>query len=267
MTKRENILLKILLVIFTCAAFYLSFTYFTDGTVDNIKNAERYTKLTEKVNQARVQAEEERAVLEIINETEKVEEINMSELLELILADLKSCNIRPGRYQISTKGKTEYVDFTLKCSAAQLTNYLAKTNDISYPYTVASTSIKTEEEGLSATIRYELIPEKIMASGIGGQKTAIQKMLRSPYKPPKIVPVKEEKKVEIKEEKKPEEKIIDGNKTYKVIGFIKDSNNINNLFVKTTSGRMIKIPPENILEEDKEKYILRIDENKVKLNK
>lgn len=264
MTKREKVLLKILLLISTLVLFYLSYKYFADGINENLQNKDRYEKLIEKVKITRFQTEEEFAVQQIICDSEKVERMTMSELLESILYELKTCGIRPERYQINSKGKNEYVDFNIKCSSSQFVNYLSKKADISYPYKMSSISIKTEEEGLSAQIRYELILEKVLNSDFKKERNSVQTILRSPYRPPKEIPVIE-REVTIEEPVK--ENIIDGSDMYKIIGYIKDNSGVNNLYIKSETGRMIKISPENIVEEDSEQYILLIDNKKTKINR
>lgn len=269
MTRRENILLYILIFLFFGCLFFLACNYSVSKFKENEGLIIKYKSMLEKLES------QKNLKVSTLNESKssssEVLTVSTSEITDMILEKLRLSGIIPTKYQISSSKDSDYIEISIRCSNIQITNYLASFSTEIYPYYISSLNIKTEPENISATIRYNIQNTEIKAEETSITKLQIAKLFRPEYKPKPIIPtIIEETVTDAPEEKNPEtnETIENGTSKYKIIGNIKDSDGINYLYLKNiNSNRVYKILPENIFENSESKYILKIDDKKIQIDK
>ena len=94
MTKRENILLIILGIVFIVAIFYLTIEYSVSSMKESEKSIIRYTDMIKKVNETKKSSSKEKQTQKVISD------INKTETIEKILEDLNTFGIKPQKYQV-----------------------------------------------------------------------------------------------------------------------------------------------------------------------
>ncbi len=248
-----------------CAAcfFYFTFSISISSIKESREGTEKYKLAAEKLHQSESTSEsEETAMYDTYSEIK----YTTSEVAEMILEDLKFNGIVPLKYQIIDNSKGIFIEALIKCSNTQFSSYLCEFKEQTYPYTINSIIEKTETDNISVTIRYAISPAKLHVNNSDIDRKSIASLFRPIYKPKPPVELKEIKP-EIKIEQI-EDTIEDGSKKYRIIGNIVESDGINYLYLKSIdSNRVYKIPEEDIIDNNDSYYVLRMEDNKVKIKK
>ena len=255
MTKRENILLIILGIVFIGAIFYLTIEWSVSSINESEKSISRYTDMIKKIN-------ETKKAPAIEKQTKKVfSDINKTETIEKILQDLNTFGIKPQKYQVINNTNGFFIETNIVCSSSLLIPYLAAIEKNKTVYSITNMNIKNNEDSISATIRYELKEIEF----INNNKEINSRKIVNVFRPKRIEKV-EVTKVQTKNEEV-KEQIKDETATYSIIGWIKEGNS-SYLYIKQKNiNKLIKIVPENILEETTDYVIIQFDERKIKIQK
>lgn len=265
MTKRENILLQILLLLCCSCFFYFTFSSSFSMYSKSKKGITEYEAMINKLKTAVIDITTEVVIEDEVYEAD-FSEITVSDIAEMILNDLKKAGITPQKYQIIDSSNGGIIDTSIKCTNSQLTRYLCSIEEKVYPYTISNISIKTGKENVTATIRYSLIPARIVIPVITENKSNLEQLFRPVYKPV-VTKTVVEKKTEEPIEELPEV-IENGNDTYRFIGSISENNGESFLYVKNVNtNRIYKIPLNEVLEDNGNEYVLFIDNKKVLISK
>ena len=255
MTKRENILLIILGIVFIVAIFYLTIEYSVSSIKESEKSIIRYTDMIKKVNETKKSSSKEKQTQKVISD------INKTETIEKILEDLNTFGIKPQKYQVINNANGFFIETNVVCSSSLLVPYFIAIEKNKTVYSITNINIKNNEDNISATIRYEIKEVEFINTG----KEINSKKIVNVFRPKRIEKV-EETKVQTKNEEE-KEQIKDETATYSIIGWIKEGNS-SYLYIKQKNiNKLIKIVPENILEETTDYVIIQFDERKIKIQK
>jgi hypothetical protein len=131
---------------------------------------------------------------------------------------------------------------------------------------ISNVNIKKNPDNITISIRYIFQKTKIIKNNYKISAAILSKLLRPiPKKIITSIPIKETKEPEIEEKK---EIIENGNTIYKIIGHITENDGISYLYLKNNNtSRVYKIHPNDILENDSDKYIVILNEKKVRIDK
>ena len=257
MTNREKVLLKILFFVVITIGFVLTFQNFISEIKESKQNIIRYSEMRQKLK--------DKTNVIIGSETNEdidlpFEKKSISEITDLILNDLKKVGIIPLRYQISEDSKGEFIELSISCDNIRLAKYIRQFKDGIYPYTITVFNLKTETEKVNATIRYTLIPSKIINYIDIENSVSIESLFRPIYTK-SVVQTKPVIEV-VKEEN------IEYKKDYNYIGRIKDIDGSEYMYFKNAhTNKVIKVAPENVVAEDEEKYLINMENNKFYIRK
>ena len=142
-------------------------------------------------------------------------------------------------------------------------------SDLSFTYvidvlrndTISVLNIKTEADKVNASIRYSVVPSKIVNSLSDEKSYPIESLFRPLYKNTVVqnkvseTPVKSEEKINYV-------------KDYTFIGRVKDNDGIEYMYLKNSNtNRILKIAPKDILSEDNEKYLISSGNEKFYIKK
>lgn len=254
MKENEKRLLIILLFVIILAGFYIPISGTLSSSKDYQNSISKYTQSIENLQkQKNLYSNESKNTEVYVQET-----LPLSEIVDLILSDLKSAGIVPDKYQLNENKNKNYVDFTITCPTAAFITYLSNNTKGNYPYTLINSTISANSGEIKATLRYSNKPSQILDSE--NQLTKKNLISHFPPKKTELLPVQKESPV------KKEPSIEDGNSLYKCVGYIKE-NNSNYLFIKTIeTGKILKILDSEV-EINGNSVIVEIDGKKYRLNK
>ena len=265
MTKRENILLQILLLLCCSCFFYFTFSSSFSVISQSKKGITEYETMLNKIKSTVTDTITEDVLTDEVYEAD-FSEITVSDIAEMIINDLKKAGITPQKYQIIDSSNGGIIDTSIKCTHSQLTRYLFNIEEKDYPYTISNISIKTGKENVTSTIRYSLNTARIVNPVMIENKSNLEKLFR-PVSKPVVTKTVVEKKTEEPIEELPEV-IENGNDTYRFIGSISENEGESFLYVKNVNAnRIYKIPLNEVLEDNGNEYVLFIDNKKVLISK
>ena len=268
MTNREKILFKILILL--CIILFFFFTFKNSFSVikESRESINKYENMIMQIKKNNYINHTDNITItsELSEITEDINTITNSELTDLILEGLKKEGIIPQKYQLSTSKKGDYLEVTITCSGKQITNYLCSIESNIQPFMISNINIKNNPDNITISIRYIFQKTKIKKNNYKISAAILSKLLRPiPKKNITSIPIKETKEPEIEEKK---EIIENGNTIYKIIGHITENDGISYLYLKNNNtSRVYKIHPNDILENDSDKYIVILNEKKVRIDK
>lgn len=258
MTLREKNLLKILIAISIMIFFFVTFQYSVLQIREyNLSIAKYNGKIVELEKRARSSREETVDNTKINKSSAK----STAEIADIIVTELKESGIVPLRYQILNDNMGNYIEVSIKCNGARISEYFRQMQKFSHPYTIANVNLKNDAEEIRATIRFMLLPSENKfidnANDIPVERLFIlrNKKLAKPSSKNNIAETKNEI-------------IQNGDAEYTIIGKVKESDGIYYLYLKNNdSNRIIKVSPDNVLSETSDTYILKIDNKKISIQK
>lgn len=257
MTNRESKLLIFLIFFSFAVLFFLTFQNSASDIKETNQTIKKYTEMTQKL-QNKKQSEKNDAKGSI---TVSESQLQTSEITDLIIKDLKRVEIVPLRYQIAKDSKGDFIEVSLSTSNTRLANYFRQLKADVYPYTISVLNIKTEADKVNASIRYSVVPSKIVNSLSDEKSYPIERLFRPLYKNTVVqntvseTPVKSEEKINYV-------------KDYTFIGRVKDNDGIEYMYLKNSNtNRILKIAPKDILSEDNEKYLISSGNEKFYIKK
>ena len=257
MTNRESKLLIFLIFFSFAVLFFLTFQNSASDIKETNQTIKKYTEMTQKL-QNKKQSEKNDAKGSI---TVSESQLQTSEITDLIIKDLKRVGIVPLRYQIAKDSKGDFIEVSLSTSNTRLANYFRQLKADVYPYTISVLNIKTEADKVNASIRYSVVPSKIVNSLSDEKSYPIERLFRPLYKNTVVLNTVSETPV------KSEEK-INYVKDYTFIGRVKDNDGIEYMYLKNSNtNRILKIAPKDILSEDNEKYLISSGNEKFYIKK
>lgn len=255
MTKREHILLIILVMVASVSVFGISLRNNLHEIAECKYELEKYNDLLVKLD-TKIESE----INSETNESNIIfpEEKTLSSGIEDILADFKVYDIYPERYQVYD---TKSVEFVLQCPARNFIDYICSIKPELHFYSLESFSIKNESSGVSVILKFSFNP-CFIKNQVTVEKKEIYSLFRSAYKavnniqkktiPSKIV----------------EQKIENGTGKFIIIGKIKEADNIYYTYIKNKqTGKIYKLTDKDILEENDNYYIFLLNGNKTKIQR
>jgi hypothetical protein len=257
MTNRESKLLIFLIFFSLAVLFFLTFQNSASDIKEANQTIEKYTEMTQKLqNKKQIEKNDTK---NSANVTES--KLQTSEITDLIIKDLKRAEIVPMRYQIAKDSKGEFIEVSLSTSNTRLAKYFKQFKADVYPYTISVFNIKTDADKVNASIRYSVVPSKIVNNSSSEKSYPVERLFRPVYKNTVVqntvvaTPVKSEEK-------------INYNKEYIFIGRVKDNDGIEYMYLKNSNtNRILKIAPKDILSEDNEKYLVSSGSEKFYIRK
>lgn len=258
MTNRESKLLIFLIFFSIAVLFFLTFQNSFSEINESKQTIEKYTEMTQKLQDKNqpVKSSSAKSSAVYVSQIQTT-----SEITDLIIKDLKRVGIVPLRYQISKDSKGDFIEVSLSCSNTRLANYFKQMKTDSYPYTISVLNLKTESEKVNASIRYSVIPSKIVTTSASENSYPIERLFRPVYKNTVV------QNAVVETPEKPAE-TIPYNKDYNYIGRIKDNDGIEYMYLKNANtNRILKIAPKDILSEDNEKYLVSTGTEKFYIRK
>lgn len=257
MTNRESKLLIFLIFFSLAVLFFLTFQNSASDIKEAKQTIEKYTEMTQKLQDKKQSAKTDTNG----SVTVSVSQLQTSEITDLIIKDLRRAGIVPLRYQIAKDSKGDFIEVSLSASNIRLANYFKQLKADVYPYTVSVLNIKTDADKVNASIRYSVVPSKIVNTSSSEKSYPIERLFRPVYKNTVVqntvveTPVKSEEK-------------INYNKDYTFIGRVKDNDGIEYMYLKNSNtNRILKIAPKDILSEDNEKYLVSSGNEKFYIRK
>ena len=246
MTNRESKFLIFLIFFSFAVLFFLTFQNSASDIKETNQTIKKYTEMTQKLQNKKQSEKNDTKGSITVSESQ----LQTSEITDLIIKDLKRVGIVPLRYQIAKDSKGDFIEVSLSTSNTRLANYFRQLKADVYPYTISVLNIKTEADKVNASIRYSVVPSKIVNSLSDEKSYPIERLFRPLYKNTVVqntvseTPVKSEEKINYV-------------KDYTFIGRVKDNDGIEYMYLKNSNtNRILKIAPKDILSEDNEKYLI-----------
>ena len=257
MTNRESKFLIFLIFFSFAVLFFLTFQNSASDIKETNQIIKKYTEMTQKLRNKKHSEKNDTKGSITVSESQ----LQTSEITDLIIKDLKRVGIVPLRYQIAKDSKGDFIEVSLSTSNTRLANYFRQLKADVYPYTISVLNIKTEADKVNASIRYSVVPSKIVNSLSDEKSYPIERLFRPLYKNTVVqntvseTPVKSEDKINYV-------------KDYTFIGRVKDNDGIEYMYLKNSNtNRILKIAPKDILSEDNEKYLISSGNEKFYIKK
>ena len=257
MTNRESKFLIFLIFFSFAVLFFLTFQNSASDIKETNQIIKKYTEMTQKLQNKKHSEKNDTKGSITVSESQ----LQTSEITDLIIKDLKRVGIVPLRYQIAKDSKGDFIEVSLSTSNTRLANYFRQLKADVYPYTISVLNIKTEADKVNASIRYSVVPSKIVNSLSDEKSYPIERLFRPLYKNTVVqntvseTPVKSEDKINYV-------------KDYTFIGRVKDNDGIEYMYLKNSNtNRILKIAPKDILSEDNEKYLISSGNEKFYIKK
>jgi len=155
MTKRETLLLKLLIVILIVTGFSLYFfTVINDIRFYKQKTAE----YTEALDKLQVSGESRNSLLQEIewykSQPEKIQEnLSLSEITAQVKSELAKNNIIPSRYQTAENAKEQTAEFVLECNPENFLAFLRNNTDSSSYFKIYYMVVKSGEKNITVVLR------------------------------------------------------------------------------------------------------------------
>lgn len=251
MTKRENILLKILITLFILVLFY----FYSSMKKTNIKESKNTIQKYEKNIQDL--SKKQNNIKTNTQQTATQEETSLSIITDELLSLFSKANIQPDRYQLNKNT----VDFTITTSVYNFLKFQSYTENKAYPYTLKNCTLKAEQGKIKATLSYAN-----KSSEITQNRTYSVSKLQYLFPQPEVQET-QNKNTQTTEQPVFENKTLDAGNYYKLIGYITEENTPYLYIKDINTSRILKIKKQDIVEETKNYYILKINEKNYKLQK
>lgn len=259
MTRRESVLLKILLLIICISAVFLySFMQF-DRISENENKRIRYTDGIKKMSEQMKASEQNESTSSLNSKAQEriLEKKDISQIADKVLSDLLKAGITAEKYQFITTNKEELLEITLITEAPKMMRFLHQFTEKDFNYTIKYFSTKNVSEQIYCILRITNEPFYRTAYSNGRMYSSYK--LAGMYPVPKVEkPIEEEPVI-------PE---FSFNTDLFIIGEFEDSSNIKYKYLKNRrNGRVYKIPETNMENYSEYEYLIEIEGQKYVVSK
>lgn len=250
MSKRESVLLKILIALIVVIFFVFTFSNSISTIKESKKSIDNYSKRIKTLND-RMREIQKNSLVEDV-EIFEIPSLSIEEVASSLLNLLSSNGIKPDAYQISKGNGKDSVDFKLKCSVNSFMNFIYSFNEKSASFYFSSMNVRFDNDLLD--IKFKAVNEPCLFNYSFSSDKPYGLSSMFPY-----VYVEEEKQedvVTVADIKKEVVNIFQ----LKVIGTIVDSNGIKKVCLKNDkNGRVYNIPEKEIIKKSDNKFGVTID--------
>ncbi len=250
MTNRESILLKLLIIIFILASFFLITSNLYTVEKDSKQEINTYSNSLKKLNSEKKLLAQSNSVQTVSVQSKK----SLSTCTALIIDALKKYNITPKRYSISESKKDPYTEILFNCDSASFFSFLFNSLKETTPYTINYFSIEKIKSSVSITLRISTSTcYKLSSNTIFTSPYILSNLFFNP------------KRKEEKPQQKTQSEIIDGNSLFTIIGSITSGKGFKTLYLKNlNTGQIYNLSSDQIQKKDNF-YIFTIDDTIYKI--
>ena len=261
MTKRESSLLFVLINVSVIAAFVMFMTSVSSSMKEKQSRIATYNRHIDDYSTLITDNSEEGTGNAA--DIEQVEVLSIEEITSRFIGYLSKSGITPERYQISKSTNINTSEFNFKCSPDSFFSFIYSFRDKSYPFSIKSLNIKSENNAVTASIKVSDEPFYVKD---------FDSLIKKPYGITSLFPYVAEKKEEevkaVQPEQKPAPVQKKNTESYTLIGAITGSDGNTILYIKNKkTGRVSSINQEEIISETPELYTVKSGEDTIEIHK
>lgn len=250
MSKRESVLLKILIALIIIVFFVFTFSNSVSTIKESKKSIDNYSKRIKSLNEKMREIQQNSLVDN--SEVFEISSLSIEEVSSSLLNLLSRNGIKVDGYQISKGNGKDFADFKMKCSVNSFMNFMYSFDEESSSFYFSSLSIRFDNNMLDVKLKVTNEPCLFKYSLSSDKPYGLSSLFPFIYveeeKVEEVIPVEESKNVVLNVS------------PLKVIGIIIDSSGIKNICLKNEkNGRVYNVSEKDVIKKSDSIYSVTFD--------